>query len=83
MTHAHTACDPRRAKRVQFGAWVPAETKVPTTVVTATANAIVVVGWTAARPAQPPTSCRDRASTQNARTRISGVDTSDTQYMPL
>ncbi len=82
MTQAHTACEPRRANRVQLGAWVPADTNVPTTVVIATATAIDAVGRTLVSPSRPPTSCSDRPTTQNARTRMSGVETSDTQYMP-
>ena len=79
---AITASRPRFAKRVQFAACVPAEAKVPTTVVTAAAQVMEVVGAMSNRPRQPPTSPSARAVIQKASTRISGVEISETQYMP-
>src|SRR5690606_41126122 len=79
MRQASTAERPLRANRVQFGAWVPAEMKVPTTVVTATATVIEATGPAANSPDQPPTSSRDRCTTHTASSRINGVETSETQ----
>src|SRR5699024_811009 len=82
MMHAQIACAPVLPKRVQFGAWVPADAKVPTTIVIAAAVVIEVDGSIAASPDMPPTSSSERVITQIARTMINGVDTSDTTYIP-
>lgn len=79
---AVTAAEPERANRVQFGTWVPAETKVPTTAVTAVATLIVVTGSIAFSPSMPPTEPTEVKATQTARISTSGVATSEAQYIP-
>ena len=55
---------------------------MPTTVVTAAAQVMEVVGAMSNRPFHPPASPSASAVIQKASTRISGVEISETQYMP-
>ncbi len=80
--HAHAACKPDRANRVQLVACVPTETKVPTTMVMANVTVMVVVGAIDVRSENPPTSSSDWETTQHARAMINGVEVTETQHMP-